>query len=137
MLERLHDLAERRADFAFESTLASRSFAPWIANLCREDGYRFHLVFIWLRTPGIAIARVKARSRLGGHDIPPDVIDRRYTRAVRNFFELYAPLAWTWRFYDNSDARRKLLATGGLARAERAYDAKAWTEIKKTHAQDG
>jgi predicted ABC-type ATPase len=66
MLERLHDLAERRADFAFESTLASRSFAPWIASLCREKGYEFHLVFIWLRTPGIAIARVKARSRSVG-----------------------------------------------------------------------
>jgi predicted ABC-type ATPase len=62
------------------------------------------------------------------------VIDRRYGRGVRNFFELYAGLAWTWRFYDNSDARRKLLATGGLARAERAYDAKVWAEIKKDYS---
>lgn len=63
------------------------------------------------------------------------MIERRYERGLRNFFELYAPLARTWRFYDNSGARRKLVATGGLARAERAYDAKLWTQIKEDHAR--
>jgi predicted ABC-type ATPase len=135
MLARLHELAEKGTDFAFESTLASRSFAPWIAEICRTHGYQFHLVFIWLRAPDMAIARVQARARLGGHEVPAEVIGRRYVRGVRNFFELYAPLAWTWRFYDNSGARRRLLATGGLSRAERAQDAKAWTKIKEGYAR--
>jgi predicted ABC-type ATPase len=47
MLERLKDLARQRQTFAFETTLASRSFAPWIAQLIEAD-YRFHLTFIWL-----------------------------------------------------------------------------------------
>jgi predicted ABC-type ATPase len=137
MLVRLHELAERGIDFAFESTLASRSFAPWIGEICLERGYDFHLVFVWLRTPEMAIARVQARARLGGHAVPAEVIARRYARGVRNFFELYAPLARTWRFYDNSGTRRKLLATGGLARAERVHDAKAWTRIREGQAREG
>lgn len=136
MLERLHDLAAKRVDFAFESTLASRSFAPWIETICGELEYRFHLIFVWLPRPELAIARVQERARLGGHDIPIDVIRRRYERGVRNFFELYAPLANTWRFYDNSGTRR-LLATGGLERTERARDAETWSEIKATYAQEG
>ena len=136
MLARLRELAAKRVDFAFESTLASRSFAPWIAEICREHGYEFHLVFIWLRTPGVAIARVKARSRLGGHDVAPEVIGRRYTRGVRNFFELYAPLARTWHFYDNSEERLKLLAKGGQRRSERIHDAKLWAEINKASPRE-
>src|SRR3970040_3036974 len=47
MLERLHYLAKERVDFAFETTLASRSFAPWIAKL-EQSGYTFHMVFLWV-----------------------------------------------------------------------------------------
>jgi predicted ABC-type ATPase len=85
----------------------------------------------------MAVARVRARARLGGHEVPGEVIARRYVRGVRNFFDLYAPLASTWRFYDNSGARRRLLATGGLSRAERAHDAKAWAQVKERYAQRG
>jgi predicted ABC-type ATPase len=67
MLRRLAELAGERANFAFETTLASRSFAPWIAGL-RQTGYLFHLVFLWLPTPDLAIKRVLARVRQGGHN---------------------------------------------------------------------
>lgn len=101
MLKRLHRLAAARADFAFESTLASRSYAAWI-NRIRGDGYSLHLLFLWLRSPEIATERVKERVRMGGHDVPEEVIRRRYHRGIQNFFEIYQTLAQTWVVYDNS-----------------------------------
>ena len=82
MLDRIHELARERADFAFETTLASRSFAPWIAQLMRE-GFNFDLVFLWLPSPEIAMARVAERVRMGGHAVPENVIRRRYSRGAR------------------------------------------------------
>jgi predicted ABC-type ATPase len=38
MLARLHDLARQRDSFAFETTLATRHFAPWLEQL-KETGY--------------------------------------------------------------------------------------------------
>jgi predicted ABC-type ATPase len=69
MLTRLRELAAARADFAFESTLASRSFARWLESLT-SGGYRFHLVFLWLPSADLAVARVRDRVRQGGHDVP-------------------------------------------------------------------
>jgi predicted ABC-type ATPase len=100
MLKRLHELAEKRVNFAFETTLATRSFAPWIAKL-KNDGYEFRLHYLWIRSADLAVARVAGRVVLGGHNIPEDTIHRRYGRGLRNFFSVYAPLAEGWRLYDN------------------------------------
>ncbi len=88
MLEHLHDLAAERANFAFETTLASRTFAPWIANL-KTTGYQFHLFFVWVPTAEVSIRRVSRRVNLGGHGIPVETIRRRYQRGLENFFRLY------------------------------------------------
>jgi predicted ABC-type ATPase len=101
MLARLRDLAAHRADFAFETTLASRSFASWLAEL-KDVGYRFDLVFLWLNSPDLAVARVADRVRTGGHGVPEATILRRYRAGLRNFFALYRPLANTWEVVDNS-----------------------------------
>ena len=85
MLKQLREMAEKRTDFAFESTLASRSYANWIRKLC-EQGYEFHLFFLWLRRPEVAVQRVKERVRMGGHNIPEEVIRRRYEKGSKNFF---------------------------------------------------
>src|SRR6516225_8899139 len=68
MLARLRELARQRSSFAFETTLASRSFAPWLKDLLATR-YQFHLVFLWLPSPDLAVARVAARVREGGHDV--------------------------------------------------------------------
>jgi predicted ABC-type ATPase len=112
MLGRLHDLAKRRDSFAFESTLASRSYAPWIKGL-QAAGYRFHLLFLWLRCVELAIERVAERVRGGGHFVPEEVIRRRYRRSLINFFSLYQPLADTWSTYDNSGSGTPLLVSAG------------------------
>ena len=85
MLSRLKYLARQRADFAFETTLASRSFAPWLDTL-RASGYRAHLVFLSLPSVELALLRVAERVRLGGHDVPPEVVRRRFQAGIRNFF---------------------------------------------------
>jgi predicted ABC-type ATPase len=113
MLKQLHDMAERRTDFAFESTLASRSYAPWLGKL-RTQGYEFHLFFLWLQSPDIAVQRVKERVRMGGHHIPEEVIRRRYEKGRRNFFALYQSLAQTWMVYDNSSSNEMILIADGM-----------------------
>src|SRR5437016_8847383 len=79
MLNRLHELSERRENFAFESTLAARSYAPWLSRL-RQQGYEVHLLFVWLRSVDLAIERVAERVRRGGHAIPSPELRRRYQR---------------------------------------------------------
>ena len=84
MLERIHLLAKERVDFAFETTLASRTFAPWIKEL-KQTGYIFHLVFLWLPSEEFAIARVAERVRMGGHNVPEETISRRYNKGMNTF----------------------------------------------------
>jgi predicted ABC-type ATPase len=76
MLERLRALADKRIDFAFETTMASRSFAPWLRELAGR-GYQVHLVFLWLPTPDLAVQRPRA-VRSGGHDVPEETIPALY-----------------------------------------------------------
>ena len=85
MLQRLDALAAERADFAFETTLASRSFAPWLKRL-NVSGYEFHLFFVWLPTAEAAIARVQERVRSGGHHVPEATVIRRFQSGLKNFF---------------------------------------------------
>ena len=130
MLLRLRELAAQRADFAFETTLASRSFAPWLADLV-ESGYSFHLVYLWVASPLLSIGRVADRVRAGGHFVPDDVVRRRYVAGLRNFFSLYQPLAETWSLYDNSDrGGRRLVAEGGRGLPQIVYDDDVWTLIQ-------
>jgi predicted ABC-type ATPase len=135
MLERLRELATARADFAFETTLASRTFAPWIRELTAA-GYAFHLFYFWLPSPQMAIARVAGRVRTGGHHVPPETVERRYFGGIRNFFELYEPLATGWRVYNNSDkSGATLIASGGITKRQRIYRAKDWRQIVKANQQ--
>lgn len=132
MLARLQQLASEQANFAFESTLASRSFAPWIARL-KQRGYRFQLVYLWLSSPDIAVARVAERVRRGGHDVPETIIRRRYERGLYNFFHLYRAQADRWRFYDNTaPANLRLLAEGHGAIETRIYDSETWQHILRS-----
>lgn len=130
MLDRIHKLADQRATFAFETTLASRSFAPWIRKLI-ATGYEFYLLYLWLPAPDFAIARVAQRVKTGGHHVPDDTVRRRHTAGMHNFFELYRPLATRWSWYNNSVPwERRLVASGIGDRNERVYDREAWSGIK-------
>jgi predicted ABC-type ATPase len=101
MLARLRSLVAAHESFAFETTLASRTFAPWLRGL-KTSGYRVHVEFLSLASADLAVARVAARVRDGGHDVPEDVIRRRFVRGLANFFSLYQPIADTWQVLDNA-----------------------------------
>jgi predicted ABC-type ATPase len=131
MLERLRGLAEERVNFAFETTLASRSFAPWIRDLIAA-GYAFHLFYLWLPSEDYAVLRVHERVSQGGHNIPEETIRRRYHRGIANFFRLYQPIATTWRVYDNS-ARSgpRLVASGGINVIQYVVDTGVWDKMTR------
>jgi predicted ABC-type ATPase len=129
MLARLRDLSRRRVDFAFESTLASRSLATFIAETTLAE-YRFVLLYLWLDSPAHASARVAMRVRLGGHGVPRVTVARRYERSLANFFRLYRPLADAWRFYDNSrDYSPRLIASGRGRVATRVRNPDLWERL--------
>jgi len=133
MLERLHYLAKERVNFAFETTLASRTFAPWIDDL-RKTGYICHLVFLWLPSPEFAVARVQERVRMGGHNVPEEVIRRRYNAGIRNFFQLYQPLTETWYFYDNSVAGiPRLIASNTTEHGTYIENIGTWQQIEEEY----
>lgn len=131
MLSRLKELAAKRVDFAFETTLASKTFAPWIGGLIAK-GYAFHLDFLWLPSPEAAIQRVRDRVRHGGHDVPEPTIRRRYFAGLSNFFRLYRPLTTTWVLVDNSDQVPRLIARGQGADTTEIIDSASWTKILET-----
>jgi predicted ABC-type ATPase len=128
MLTHVRELARKRVDFSFETTLASRSFAPWVEEL-KRDGYAFHLIYLWLPSAEVAIERVSDRVRLGGHNIPTDVIHRRYHAGLRNFVELYSPLATTWMVYNSSGQFPRPIALRLSRRPVKVYDKKSWELI--------
>lgn len=130
MLVRLHQLAENREDFAFETTLASKTFAPWIRALKNKE-YHFHLVFLTLPSAELAIERVAERVRMGGHNVPAETIRRRYASGIRNFFNLYQPLTDSWRIYDNSGFSPHLIAHGSGGVVECVADETAWSRLKE------
>src|SRR5436309_1193539 len=77
MLERLDELGDEGADFAFETTLASRTFVNRIAKL-KDRGYIYCLLYLWLPKPEFSIDRVRDRVRRGGHFVPDETVRRRF-----------------------------------------------------------
>jgi predicted ABC-type ATPase len=137
MLRRLRELADQRRDFAFETTLAGRSLATWLAGLT-AGGYQFHLVFLWLPSADLAVARVADRVRMGGHGVPEETIRRRYHRGLRNFFRLYRPLAARWTFYDNSHAAgSRLIAAGEGSTVGEVAVPEIWGTLEKEYLGGG
>lgn len=134
MLRRLRELAAKRVSFAFETTLASRTFAPWIESLI-NDGWRFQLVFLWLPSPELAVARVRDRVRAGGHHVPEEVVRRRYEAGLRNFFGLYQPLASRWRVYDNTVDPAPIIAAGTGRRTTEVRFPEIWKRIVKVYGR--
>ena len=114
MLQRMDDLLSEGSDFAFETTLSTRSYVKFIEG-AQAKGYFVTLLYFWFPTPEQAIERVATRVREGGHNIPSDVIRRRYANGIKNLTALYIPLCNYWAIYDNSsaDEQIRIIALGG------------------------
>ena len=112
MLSRIAELLRRNESFSIETTLATRSYFRLIEQAHRQ-GYDVTLLYFWLRTPEQAIARVAERVSKGGHNIPSDIIRRRYQEGIDNLFHIYMPIVDTWVLVNNSMTPRSIVATGG------------------------
>ena len=111
MLKKLRYLLERKADFGLETTLAPRSPMK-IIQAARERGYTVTLLYFWLKSPELAIRRVKARVKAGGHNIPDEVVRRRYVMGLKYFFEDYLKESDRWILADNSKTPFVVVAEG-------------------------
>ncbi|PKK36720.1 zeta toxin [Siphonobacter sp. SORGH_AS_0500] len=109
MLNRINELLSEGESFAFETTLSTRSYKSKIVE-AKENGYRVTLLFFWLQNIELAKERVKIRVSEGGHNIDPEVIERRYIKGIKNLFDLYLPIVDGALIFDNSEGRHDLLA---------------------------
>ncbi len=101
MLQRIDELLELGVDFAIETTLATRSYVG-LVHRAKGLGYNVSLIYIWLNSPELALQRVAERVMNGGHNIPADVVKRRYHKGISNLFKLFMPICDTWIIADNS-----------------------------------
>lgn len=128
MLKHLRNLAFQEVDFAFETTLSSKFYGKFLHEL-QTKGYKFHLIFLYLQSEELAVERVRERVRIGGHNIPEEVIRRRYAKGLRNFFEIYQPIADSWRFYDVSGDFPDKIAFGDKNQIE-ILNENLWVKIQ-------
>jgi predicted ABC-type ATPase len=126
MLNRIDELIRLNLDFAFETTLATRSFAG-LCDTAKSKGYQICLIFLWLDSIDLAIERVKQRVSEGGHNIPESTISRRYKSGLFNFFSLYKNRVDMWLVLDNSGTKPKLIAEGEKELI--LHDTEKWQKI--------
>jgi predicted ABC-type ATPase len=136
MLARLNELADERADFAFETTLASRSFATRLSAMIEAE-YDFHLICVWVPSSAVSIGRIQHRVSHGGHFVPDDTVRRRYAACFRNFFQLSLPLADTWTLLNNSNLGSPQRIAEGEKNAEtRVMQSQIWAQLKEEFGDD-
>jgi predicted ABC-type ATPase len=130
MLKRLQQLASSKADFAFESTLSSRTFALFLRTL-KAQGYAVVIYYFVLSSAQLAVRRVKLRVSLGGHHVPSDVIQRRFGRSISNFFTLYLQLADEWTLFDNSSKGKARQVAAQSADQLTITEITTWQKLQK------
>ena len=108
MLQRIDELLIQKADFAIETTLATRSYVQLVKR-AQVLGYKVHLLFFYLETPEQAIQRVAQRVSNGGHGIPETIIRRRFTRGIENLLHLYLPICDSVLVYNNIKTPAQLI----------------------------
>jgi len=131
MLERIAELMKNKADFAFETTLSTRSYKNLVID-AQKLGYSVTILYFWLDSPSLAIQRVKKRVENGGHNIPSDVIERRYNRGLENLFNIYIPICDRWLIFDNMDLIPEIIAQGDKF-GEFVSNSEIWSTLKSKY----
>ncbi|MCF6128222.1 zeta toxin family protein [Flavobacterium sp. AS60] len=129
MLERIEHLLLSEENFAFETTLSTKSYKSKL-KWAKEHGYAIKLLFFWLPSIEMAIDRVKIRVKEGGHNIPKEIISRRYKRGLENLFKIYIPLCDDWIIFDNSETVSQIIAEGNTSTENNIYQPEKWLKIK-------
>ncbi|WP_431213850.1 zeta toxin family protein [Puia sp. P3] len=136
MLSRIHDLMQAGVDFAFETTLATRSYVS-LVKAAQHAGYNVTLLFIWLDSPETAIQRVTDRVAAGGHHIPEEIVRRRYHRGIYNLINLYIPVCNSWIIVNNKDVVPELIAKGTLTGENIVQNYYIWDAINAQSKEYG
>jgi predicted ABC-type ATPase len=128
MLNRIRELISTKVDFAFETTLSTRSYLQLLTD-ARKSGYTIILIFFWLESIELAKQRVKDRVLKGGHNIPQEIIERRYKRGLSNFVNIFASASDVWILYDNSSDIPRIIAQGSREAGSLIYNSDIWNQI--------
>lgn len=130
MLRRIESLLESNETFAIETTLATRSYKSLVKR-AKAKGYIVELLFFWLPSPQMAEERVAERVASGGHDIPQEVIHRRYWLGIENLFNIFIPIVDVWSLYDNSDITLPIVECNVIVDSEKLNLIKEQCQKKK------
>lgn len=130
MLMKFHYLFEKKLNFGIETTLATKTLLK-MARKAQKEGYEVTIMYIWLRTPDMAVERVKARVATGGHFIEEDTIRRRYYTGLRYFFTEYLPFCDHWILMDNSTPPLRIVARGNKNEEPEILDETTYSTIRE------
>ncbi len=131
MLRRINNLLESEESFAFETTLSTRSYVKFVER-AKRLGYQITCLFFWLDSGELAISRVATRVKEGGHNIPEDVIRRRYKSGLKNFFNLFLPRVDNWLFVNNPGDSYEIIAEGSMNDIT-VNNVVQWVELKEKY----
>lgn len=109
MLKRINELLNENESFAFETTLSTKSYKNKVLS-AKKNAYTVTLLFFWLNNVELAKERVKTRVKEGGHNIPNEVIERRYVKGIKNLFDIYMDIVNGALIFDNSYGKHELIA---------------------------
>ena len=130
MLNRINELLEGGENFAFETTLSSKTYKDKITEAITK-GYNVSILFFWLRDVELAKERVKTRVIEGGHNIEEEVIERRYERGIINLFDLFLPMIEEAMIFDNSEGRSIIIAEKVKGEDLTIIDETRFTQLKE------
>lgn len=129
MLNRIQELLNNNQNFAFETTLATKSYKQKVIN-AKKNGYNTILLFFWLKNSDLAKERVKTRVLEGGHHIDSAVIERRYLNGIVNLFDIYLSIVDQVLIFDNSSGKHHLIAEKSVDDELNIIDFEKFNELK-------
>nr|WP_293844957.1 zeta toxin family protein [uncultured Arsenicibacter sp.] len=129
MLSRIESLLSANESFAFETTLSTRSYRNKIIE-AKKLGYSVTLIYFWLSSVSLAKERVLVRVSEGGHNIEPEIIERRYYKGIKNLFSLYLPIVDGALIFDNSEGMPALLAEKTIDGQLTVINNRKYTELR-------
>lgn len=135
MLNRINELLVLNENFAFETTLATKSYKSKV-EYAQEKKYTVTLLFFWLQNVDLAIERVKTRVLEGGHNIETDIIHRRYKNGIKNLFEIYLPIVDEVMIFDNSAGKPELIAEKIVESDINILDTIKFNKLKKYYNEN-
>ena len=131
-IREIERLVAAQESFAVETTLAPRTFEKRIAEW-KAAGYRVILYYFYLRSADLSVQRVQMRVNRGGHDVPEEIIRRRYEEGLRNFFQRYQSLVDEWQFTDNTDEEPYPVASASSEGGMTVQDPVLWSTLQERY----